>query len=86
MRGRSKAGSRFRLSISIATKRFLACNLTYLTMTTEIDDGFLGGKNGILTKAFLSCASDPQGSVHRAWGISLLFVVIYFIAAIIESE
>ena len=55
-------------------------------MTTEIDDGFLGGKNGILTKAFLSCASDPQGSVHRAWGISLLFVVIYFIAAIIESE
>lgn len=55
-------------------------------MTTEIDDGFLGGKNGILTKMFLSCSNDPQGSVHRAWGISLLFVVIYFIAAIIESE
>ena len=40
----------------------------------------------ILGKMFSSCAADPKGSVHRAWGISLLFVVMYFVVAIIESE
>ena len=39
----------------------------------------------ILSKVFSSCASDPKGSVHRAWGISLLFVVLYFSVAIVES-
>ncbi|CAB9504276.1 expressed unknown protein [Seminavis robusta] len=38
----------------------------------------------ILGRMFGSCASDPKGSVHRAWGISLLFVVLYFVVAIIE--
>ena len=58
-----------------------------LTMATEIDDGFLGGEpNSTLSKLFLSCSGDPQGSVHRAWGISLLFVVVYFIAAVVESK
>ena len=40
----------------------------------------------LLGRMFGSCASDPKGSVHRAWGISLLFVVVYFVVAIIESE
>lgn len=40
----------------------------------------------ILTKMFTSCASDPKGSVHRAWGISLIFVVFYFVVSIIESK
>mmetsp|Transcript_27500 Transcript_27500/g.64494 ORF Transcript_27500/g.64494 Transcript_27500/m.64494 type:complete len:193 (+) Transcript_27500:327-905(+) len=41
-------------------------------------------KYGILNKLFASCAPDPRGSVHRAWGISLLFVVLYFVLSIFE--
>jgi len=41
-------------------------------------------KDGILHKIFGSCAADPRGSVHRAWGISLLFVVVYFSLSIFE--
>lgn len=67
--------------------------------SAEIDGGgaaTLGGggdttatqhkKNGILKKLFSSCAPDPRGSVHRAWGISLLFVVLYFALSIFESK
>jgi hypothetical protein len=43
-------------------------------------------KNNILTKLFSSCSPDPRGSVHRAWGISLLFVVMYFALSIFESK
>lgn len=57
-------------------------------MATELDDASLIGssKGGTLSKLFASCASDPRGSVHRAWGISLLFVVLYFAFAVVESE
>jgi len=68
-----------------------------LSSSAEIDGGgaaTLGGggdttatqhkKNGILKKLFSSCAPDPRGSVHRAWGISLLFVVLYFALSIFE--
>lgn len=41
-------------------------------------------KNGLFNKMFASCAPDPRGSVHRAWGISLLFVVVYFSLSIFE--
>ena len=43
-------------------------------------------KNNLLTKLFSSCSPDPRGSVHRAWGISLLFVVMYFALSIFESK
>lgn len=42
--------------------------------------------NGVLDKVFGSCADDPKGSVHRAWGVSLLFVLLYFAISIAESE
>jgi hypothetical protein len=42
--------------------------------------------SGFLDKAFRSCAADPKGSVHRAWGISLIFVLLYFVMSVIESE
>jgi hypothetical protein len=54
-------------------------------MATEIEGTSSPGQ-GILSKLFSSCSSDPRGSVHRVWGISLLFVVLYFIVAIFESE
>lgn len=57
-------------------------------MSTEIEESQTIGthKDGILGKLFVSCSADPRGSVHRAWGISLLFVVLYFVLAVIESK
>lgn len=40
----------------------------------------------ILDRVFSSCDDDPKGSVHRAWGVSLIFVVLYFIVSVMESE
>lgn len=52
---------------------------------TQVD--YIRGKgHGILSKMFSSCAEDPQGSVHRAWGITLLFIVIFFIMAFVEGK
>lgn len=48
--------------------------------------GEIPEKNGILSAMFASCNPDPRGSVHRAWGISLLFVVLYFVLSIFESK
>eukprot|EP00525_Craspedostauros_australis_P001867 CAMPEP_0198118820 /NCGR_PEP_ID=MMETSP1442-20131203/23204_1 /TAXON_ID= /ORGANISM="Craspedostauros australis, Strain CCMP3328" /LENGTH=199 /DNA_ID=CAMNT_0043777143 /DNA_START=461 /DNA_END=1057 /DNA_ORIENTATION=+ len=42
-------------------------------------------QDGILHRLFTSCASDPRGSVHRAWGITLVFLVIYFVIAVTET-
>jgi hypothetical protein len=55
------------------------------TTSTYLDRG-VESANGFLNKLFSSCAEDPKGSVHRAWGISLIFVVIFFIVSVIESE
>ena len=43
-------------------------------------------KGSLLSKVFSSCADDPKGSVHRAWGVSLIFLVVYFVVAIFESK
>jgi hypothetical protein len=40
----------------------------------------------LLDRLFSSCAGDPKGSVHRAWGLSLLFILGYFIMSIVESK
>lgn len=42
--------------------------------------------NGFLNRAFASCADDPRGSVHRAWGVSLIFVILYFVISVVESK
>jgi hypothetical protein len=55
------------------------------TTVTYLDRG-VDSANGFLTKMFSSCSEDPKGSVHRAWGISLIFVVVFFIVSVIESE
>ena len=47
----------------------------------------LGKKqNPILTKLFMTCENDALGSVHRAWAVTVLFMVVFFIVAIIEGE
>ena len=38
-----------------------------------------------LAKLFDPCSDDPKGSVHRAWGLTLIFLVIYFTLSVIES-
>lgn len=43
-------------------------------------------KESVLSKVFASCAGDPKGSVHRAWGVSLIFLVVYFVLSIFESK
>jgi hypothetical protein len=50
-----------------------------------MDRGF-STADGILTKAFSSCSEDPKGSIHRAWGVSLIFVIIYFVFSVVESK
>jgi hypothetical protein len=39
-----------------------------------------------MDRIFSSCADDPKGSVHRTWGISLIFVVFFFVLSIVESK
>mmetsp|Transcript_8149 Transcript_8149/g.22611 ORF Transcript_8149/g.22611 Transcript_8149/m.22611 type:complete len:202 (+) Transcript_8149:159-764(+) len=39
---------------------------------------------GILNRVFESCSDDPKSSIHRAWGLTLIFLVIFFIISIIE--
>lgn len=43
-------------------------------------------QNPILTKLFMTCENDAMGSVHRAWAVTVLFMVVFFIVAIIEGE
>lgn len=39
----------------------------------------------ILGKLFSSCEDDALGSVHRAWAVTVLFMVVFFAVAIIEA-
>lgn len=41
--------------------------------------------DGVLTKIFSSCQDDPKGSVHRAWGMSLIFILLLFVMSFLES-
>jgi hypothetical protein len=50
------------------------------------DDDEESDKESLLSKLFSSCSDDPKGSVHRAWGVSLIFLVVYFILAVLESK
>lgn len=51
----------------------------------SIVERYMDQTNHIMDRLFSSCADDPKGSVHRAWGISLIFVVVFFIISIFES-
>lgn len=42
--------------------------------------------NPILKKMFATCEDDALGSVHRAWAVTVLFMIVFFIVAIIEGE
>ena len=42
--------------------------------------------NPILKKLFATCEDDALGSVHRAWAVTVLFMIVFFIVAIIEGE
>lgn len=40
----------------------------------------------ILTTLFSSCEEDPLGSVHRAWGVTVLLMTLFFAVSIVEGE
>ena len=61
-------------------------NMSDHQMSSMDVDAPSGSNKGLLSKMFASCAPDPRGSVHRAWGVSLLFVVLYFSLSIFESK
>lgn len=42
--------------------------------------------NPILKKMFATCEDDALGSVHRAWAVTVLFMIVFFIVAIIEGQ
>lgn len=41
--------------------------------------------NPILKRLFLSCEGDALGSVHRAWAVTVLFMVMFFIVSCVEA-
>lgn len=54
------------------------------TITTDL--GPRKKVNPILKKLFATCEEDALGSVHRAWAVTVLSMIIFFIVAIIEGE
>jgi len=53
-------------------------------MVVMDEDNGAENKRGPFTALFKSCASDPRGTVHRAWSLTLVFIVVYSIVTIIE--
>jgi hypothetical protein len=51
----------------------------------SVYDKSYAAANGCLSHVFSSCSDDPRGSIHRAWGVSLLFILAYFIVSVVES-
>ncbi|KAL7551310.1 hypothetical protein ACHAWF_014498 [Thalassiosira exigua] len=41
--------------------------------------------NPVLKRLFASCEDDALGSVHRAWAVTVLFMVVFFIVSCIEA-
>ncbi len=64
-----------------------AADDTY-TYDDTINDSVVRQKKGspILRKLFASCEDDALGSVHRAWAVTVLFMVLFFVVSIIEGE
>lgn len=60
-----------------------------VSVATDIDVASYYGQattNSIMTRLFASCAEDPKSAVHRAWGLTLILLVVFFIVSIIESK
>uniref|UniRef100_A0A7S1CYB0 Uncharacterized protein n=1 Tax=Cyclophora tenuis TaxID=216820 RepID=A0A7S1CYB0_CYCTE len=41
-------------------------------------------RTSLVDRLFSNFADDPKGSVHRAWGLCLLFLILQIIVAVIE--
>lgn len=65
-------------------------NYTYDdTLATETSRQQLQGQkkgNRILKQLFSSCEEDALGSVHRAWAVTVIFMVVFFVVSIIEGK
>ncbi len=54
-------------------------------MTVLDEENVSTTPRGPLSLLFGSCSSDPVGTVHRAWSVTLLMTLLFFIMAIIEG-
>lgn len=61
-------------------------NYTYDDTATSTLDLSRKKGNPILRQLFASCEDDALGSVHRAWAVTVLFMVVFFIVSIVEGE
>jgi hypothetical protein len=52
----------------------------------SVYDRSYAAANGCLSRLFSSCSGDPRGSIHRAWGVSLLFILAFFVLSVVESK
>mmetsp|Transcript_3089 Transcript_3089/g.6791 ORF Transcript_3089/g.6791 Transcript_3089/m.6791 type:complete len:183 (-) Transcript_3089:452-1000(-) len=57
---------------------------TYDDTATEMTPG-KKKSNPILGRLFSSCEDDALGSVHRAWAVTVLFMVVFFVVSIVEA-
>ena len=54
-------------------------------MTDLTDESVSNSQRGMFAFLFLQCEGDPKGSIHRAWSITLLLTLLFFIVAIVEG-
>mmetsp|Transcript_14159 Transcript_14159/g.18456 ORF Transcript_14159/g.18456 Transcript_14159/m.18456 type:complete len:209 (+) Transcript_14159:135-761(+) len=56
------------------------------TQSVADDETYYGEATttGILNRVFDSCSDNPKASIHRAWGLTLLFLLFFFILSIVE--
>lgn len=53
--------------------------------TYTLDGSAVGAPNPVLKRLFASCNDDPHGSVHRAWAVTVLFMILFVIIACVEA-
>ena len=67
----------------------MAKDQSLASVATDFDGVSFYGQattNSILNRVFQSCADDPESSIHRAWGLTLIFLLVFFIVTVIESK
>ncbi len=53
--------------------------------TSYVAMGTRGG-NKLLGSIFSCCQDDARRSIHRAWGLTVLFMIAFLVIACIEGE
>ena len=76
------------LSLDIALfKQIDSTTMAAASPRSNADESMYGSvaAQDFMSRLFSSCSEDPKGSVHRAWGLTLIFLVIFFVVSAFES-